>query len=246
MENHKEMPLNIIDALYFKESWATCLTNDLPDLFSAYNEVKGTAQRVFVYAIQADAIIKTLPRKIYEASYPKFKIHMACNPKLPKDRINNVPRFFPILNVVLPDANDTSYYFAMHWDKDYVMEEKTPNHQGLQARIDRQTLHEFLLGWCICKHNELAKPFEGLSNYVQQRVNHYHFKDDAKEIYDDLIALPSPDFIRVFLGVGHPHRGNDHPFQFRPILQIGKEEASTSNNGGSSQYEFSTPCPPCQ
>ena len=242
-----------IEASTYTNSWARCLTGEIPDLFSSFNEEKQIPQRVFMYELSTNLVKRRLLEELLPegSTCPEFRIHMACNPDLPKDRINNEPRFFPILTVRYPQK---TYFFALEWNRGFVMTDQIPNNfRGFQAKIHSRTLHELVYGWCICKHYDLSSPFEGLKDYVQQRVMHYNFNDDSQAIFSDITKMLVPNggfgFIRLFMGLGHPHHGDDHLYQFRPILQIGEEQGeplNDSNDENTSQYEFSTPCPPCQ
>ncbi len=226
----------------YKKSWGTCNSNDLPDLFSAYHEADAIAKRVTAYILQ-----KPFLEDSETLNNATVQIHMACDPNLHRDIINDEPRFFPILCFNLSASGKENLYFRMKWDKEYFDRNPSSTNEGdasIGIPIKKETLHELLTGWCICKHQDLSSPFEGLYHHLQQRVVHYDFKKDSENIITEMMK-PKNTYVRVIMGVGHPFQNNNHPFSFRPIIQIGADpEILKANDEDTCQFEFSTPCPP--
>lgn len=220
----------------YKHSWATCTTSAIPDLFSAYHRKDGIAKRISAFYLDRSE----LPPQD-ELSGATVQIHMACDPELSNDKIHDKPRFFPILAFV-----PNGFYYRLQWDE--VFDGNIPENnqqQVIHESIGKRTMHELLTGWCLCKHQDLSAPFEGLYFHIQQRVVFYEFTDDSQQILEDIYKAPQ-NIIRVVMGVGHPMGGNRHPFSFRPILQVGTSAGKglQGQDGEECQYEFSYPCPP--
>ena len=132
----------------------------------------------------------------------------------------------------------------MAWDTEFEFDSNDSNN-NFGKPINKETLKEFLTGWCICKHADLANPFEADYKMINQRVIAYSFANDSSQIIKDLTEPQK--YIRLIMGVGHYIRNESHPFPFRPILQIVTKKTSDGQgeDDDTCQYEFSSPCPPC-
>jgi hypothetical protein len=155
------------------------------------------------------------------------------------------PTFTPLLGILFKDPGIEEMVFSL-----------PPAKNESLVQISSAISDLFRQKWLEISNDQVADAFSGYtvantkvsalsSPPIKLRVNHYTFDNkDVLGIQSKLRAMydDSP-FLKLHMGAGLTVE-MVHPFNFRPILEVGKFIPEQDGDGDEENYERSQPCPP--
>jgi hypothetical protein len=223
----------------YVESWQRCAPNQVPNLFYAFNADNDQTERVVSYRIDNGSINKLLKIKP-----DNLIVRMACRPGTDFDQIQEKPPFVPILEAYEKGNKKFENCFLMQWDPEppFLDDDERSNLSGID-QIPPEGAYLFIIAWLEYQYSQLGKPFEGIAPNLVKRVKSYIFNSaETAEILKNLEEGTENKVLYIHMGIGISVQ--QHPFSFRPVLQVHDESGTEGDDDGDSFFDFSNPCPP--
>ena len=235
-------------------NWKNYYPNELSKLF--YIQTEDGLKRVNKYILDLTPEDKLSIESLNASNVHAVKIGMGC--------VNDL--FSPIFCIITGAAPNFEYfYFRMQLNPQSQLGNlpKSSENTSIIGNITEGTAQLFIQSWSELNENELRDAFSGSTiNSIKQvdglqdgsaqiqhlRVNFYTFggtetaegNQNAIKIVELLqVNLnQSNNGLYLWMGAGLPIQFS-HPFNFRPILELGNE-----TDHGSIFFERTLPCPP--
>ncbi|MEL7119933.1 MAG: hypothetical protein AAFO07_10840 [Bacteroidota bacterium] len=224
----------------YVEAWQRCNPNHVPNLFYAFNEENTQTERVVSYKLGMEEV-----QQLRKLNPSEIRIHMGCRSGIDDSNVQQIPPFAPILQAYKSGLNKYENCLSLKWDPtpSFLTKDLFSVNSGVD-QIPPEAAYLFILAWLECSYSDLANPFEAITTNLVKRVKFYSFEqEETKEIIKSINRMPDGAYLYIHLGVGISVR--QHPFSFRPVLQVVPLESSFDDDGDDGDfYDFSNPCPP--
>jgi hypothetical protein len=236
------------------EHWQRCPHEELPRAFYAYNTDLQQSERVVSYRLDDPHAVAALTGRAEKAGEFEFAIHLGLSRKRARRAIPNTPAFQLFIQVLTGQGDDPESCYPLRWvpDSQFGKRNALRVESGPNA-IPGASAYLFTQAWRELPYDQLAEPFTGSIRELGRRVKTYtHPTTVSRSIHADLLGRGN-GHLTVHLGTGLAVW--DHPFGFRPVVEIGgsvgeKQQLRSSRleddgaMGEESYYDFGSPNPP--
>jgi len=178
-------------------NWQKVIIPQMNNLFVAYDEKAGEAERVLAFYLDEEALNEIAEIKTIETIEPLeiiehyFIIHLGVTSNYFKESLNSVPTppfFKPFLEVSTKTTTKTetisekSHYYAMNWSVDppFATDADNKVKDGVLSSTDAipgAGAYLFVRSWLEMPFEQLHKPFTGIANGLDRRVKSYIFQN---------------------------------------------------------------------
>lgn len=231
--------------------WSRCLTEDLTNLFYAYDADNQQTERITSFRISGNAL-SALDGAIQAAGTDfRLLIHLALKPGYRDvEEIPEKPYFLPIVQVVAKGGAVYAYQngYAADWNPnpDLPLSTQTQTDSGINE-IPGAEAYLFVQAWVETLHLELGDCFESVSYDPYRRVRSYTFSAaESKSIADKITSFGAATAqLSVHLGKGMTV--STHPYAFRPVVEISQLAPGNADlfaKAENGYFDFSQPSPP--
>lgn len=287
MLDKKEKYLTVGKVNALAETWQRCRPENIPALFSAYDEAEQWSERLVTFELGKKGIETLWARFGIDPPGFNLVVRLGLEDDYLAAVIPEVPAFTLLLEIdettkTKPKSkNEPSNCLPMRWNKDgrFSIADSDQNEytDSKQNAIPAASAYLFVYSWMQLSEVQLAEPFTAVSKVLGKRVSAYRYStDESRSIYLDLVQML---FLKKTPKAGVPykdlnqsarlqvHLGNglavwEHPFSFRPVVEVGStlqplvstggtgsgkirpESSGLPDETGNSYYDYSQPMPP--
>lgn len=254
------MPIPVKKVNKRRANWQKILPTQIPNLFYAYDETQERTEKVVSYKLSQEGVERLQQLDPEKQNYELSFILASKKPSRSRT-VNNSPTFAPVLAIDLtPDSKDAQLeYYELEWERNPHFLDSSENHavrSGIDA-IPAAGAFLFIYNWLRQSAYQINQVFEYDLFSELKRVRAYtYIVDETKKIIADIQKEHDPSTeINVYIHLGVGLSVEDHPFSFRPVIEVhpkatkAKGKTRTKEDvfielTSSSFFDFSRPCPP--
>lgn len=259
MKNQKAKVYTKSKVKQLAENWQRCRQEELPGLFYAYDSKEEHSERIVTYRMARENL------KAFYSGVPvkkefKFIVHLGLKTNHYSESIPATPAFVLMIQAYVEGADWQKGCYPLKWDPNSRFSKGAEDNSSSEANaIPAAGAYLFVQSWLETPEAHLAEPFTAVSHVLGRRVKSYVFSPtESKSIYEDLANSVDKDGCPIGLDI-HLGRGlavYDHPFSFRPVIEVKKavdvnntgkvyrNATGLTNDEGDSFYDFGLPIPP--
>lgn len=239
-----------------RKNWQTCLPQQLPDAFYAFDVKDQQSERLVTTYLEGKSLqrllkiaqqIKNRKKDKSKEKYPQLVVYLGLDRSYMSDKIEDQPAFQLIVQVKGKKAGKNENCFLMNWEPNPLFP-TNPYHKVTSGpdAIPSAAAYLFVLSWLETPIEELADVFESSATLLGKRAKSYTFSyEESKDILE---ALGNGKSTRLSIHLGKGLTVYQHPIPFRPIVEAGPRTdvymARSLDDGGNSFFDFSKVCPP--
>jgi hypothetical protein len=262
-KNSQTLPKEVTQKL--AENWQRCRQENLPALFYAYDEKESQGERIVTFRLDRDKL-QELYDDVTDQGSLQFIVHLGMTDESIPEQIPDIPPFVLLLQASEKKTDFQANCFLLNWAPNgrFTTYEESDPTSGENA-IPAASAYLFVMSWMETAEEDLAMPFTAGSHVLGKRVKNYRFSNaESISIYKDIKATLKSDLPRLDIHMGNGLAVYDHPFSFRPVIEVrnavnvdengslvepttnGRSATGLVNGYGDSFYDFGAPEPPPQ
>lgn len=228
-----------------RKDWQTCLPQQLPDAFYAFDKVDQQSERLVTTFLEGKALMNFL-NIAKQTKGAQLIVYLGLDRSNLGEQIEDEPAFQLIVQVHGANVGENENCFLMEWEPNPLFP-TNPYHpvtSGPDA-IPSAAAYLFVLSWLETPFEELGDVFESSATLLGKRAKSYTFSvEESKDIF---VALGDGNDTRLSIHLGKGLTVYQHPIPFRPIVEAGPHtevKLRKMDDGGNSFFDFSNVCPP--